>query len=99
MDKSQLPPTDDNYSSLDKIPRLNNPYVEIIGRGYADEKYPNRRLPNEPTDDKQQLASKPRAKIIKGKMRYSAKKKKNVIIHPHLNPKKTTVLISYLICI
>ncbi len=98
MDKSQLPPTDDNYSSLDKIPRLNNPYVEIIGRGYADEKYPNRRLPNEPTDDKQQLASKPRAKIIKGKIRYSAKKEERNY-SSSFKSKKTSVLISYLICI
>jgi hypothetical protein len=69
LDKFQLPPTD---SSDEKPHRLINSYVEIIGRGYADEKHPTRRLSNENTDDKQvQTVNKPRAKIIKGNQKFS----------------------------
>ena len=101
LDKSQLPPTDDHSSSIDKVPRLNNPYVEVIGRGYTDEKSPHRRLPNETNDDKQQLPNKPRAKIIKGKIyRFRVQKKnKNAIIPAHLILEKHWCSFSDLICI
>ncbi|CAF4271311.1 unnamed protein product [Rotaria socialis] len=73
-DKSQLLPSDplsgqnhDNHSTNDKTRRPNNNHVEVVGRAYADEKISTRRLLNEKNDDKQQpIASKPRAKLIKG---------------------------------
>ncbi len=120
LDKTQLPPTDpstgqihDNYPSIDKIPRLNNSYVEVIGRGYADEKHPNRRLVNENIDDKQQSVNKSRSKIIKGKfagiwmiffesicmMRRKRKQRNYHLIFMLIRIQKTSVLISYLIYI
>jgi hypothetical protein len=57
----------DHHSTGEKSHRINNSYVEVVGRSYADEKYPTRKLSNENIDDKQQqIVNKPRAKIIKG---------------------------------
>ncbi|CAF3644622.1 unnamed protein product [Adineta steineri] len=74
IEKAQVPPTEslpaqvyDNYSSNEKAHRSYKPYVEVVGRGYTDEKYSTRRLSTDSTDDKQpQLGNKSRAKIIKG---------------------------------
>ena len=69
-----MPPTDpssghmhDHHSTGEKSHRISNSYVEVVGRSYADEKYPTRKLSNENIDDKQQqTVNKPRAKVIKG---------------------------------
>ena len=95
LDSSQLPPSDPSSGqthNLDKIPRLNNPYVEVVGRGYADEKSPNRRVSNENPDDKQLLVNKSRAKILKGNFTFNNKRReknrKNVIVMLILMSKK-----------
>lgn len=72
---SPAEPSTGQTHNIDKIPRLNNPYVEVIGRGYADEKYPNRRLLNENSEDKQSTQNKPRAKILKGKSNSTNKQR------------------------
>ena len=87
MENSQSSPAEPSIGqtrNIEKIPRLNNPYVEVIGRGYADEKYPNRRLLN---DNSEATLTKPRAKILKGKLisneeEEDRRKHKNVIFIP-----------------
>jgi hypothetical protein len=75
LDKSQLPPTDpslssrqthDHTSTNGNTHRTTNTNVEVIGKGYIDEKIPLKQLFPEPIDDKQPIVNKPRAKIIKG---------------------------------
>ncbi|CAF1150733.1 unnamed protein product [Rotaria sordida] len=70
FDKTQILPSDPllgQHSSNEKIRRLNNSNVEIVGRAYTDEKNSTRKLFHEIIDDKQQpIVNKPRAKIIKG---------------------------------
>ncbi|UJR15557.1 hypothetical protein I4U23_002496 [Adineta vaga] len=59
--------SDYHYSPEKSIHRGNNRYVEVVGRGYADEKTSTRRLSNDSMEDKQQpFGNKSRAKIIKG---------------------------------
>lgn len=76
LDRSQLPPTDpsslsrqtyDYTSNNGPTHRITNSHVEVIGKGYADDKPPVKQLSTEILEDKQTIASKPRAKIIKGK--------------------------------
>lgn len=76
LENSQSSPTEQTQD-IEKIPRLNHPYVEVIGRGYADEKHPNRRLLTDNADDKQSTLNKPRAKILKGNQRSGGGRKKN----------------------
>ncbi len=75
IEKSQISPTtnltsgyyQDHYPSSEKTNRANNSYVEVVGRGYIDDKNSNRRLSNDSNDDRQQqITNKSRAKIIKG---------------------------------
>jgi len=40
--------------------------VEIIGKGYVDEKIPSKPFLTKNIDDKPLIVNKPRAKIIKG---------------------------------
>ncbi len=76
LDKSQLPPTDPSLSSRQthdypsngtNTRRASNPNVEIVGKGYVEEKTPIKPFATETVDEKQLIISKPRAKIIKGK--------------------------------
>ncbi|CAF0871745.1 unnamed protein product [Adineta ricciae] len=58
---------DHQHSNEKTIQRGNNRYVEVVGRGYNDEKASSRRLSNDSTEDKQHVSgAKSRAKIIKG---------------------------------
>ena len=71
LDKSQLPPTDPSSSSRQthdhpsnggNTHRTTNTHVEIIGKGYMDEKTPVKQISIETIDDKQSIVNKPRAK-------------------------------------
>ena len=74
IEKSQEPLTNPstgqgyaNHVSKEKSYRGNHPYVEVVGRGYMDEKTSTRRLSNDSTDERQQpFGNKSRAKIIRG---------------------------------
>lgn len=78
LDRSQLPPTDpSSFSSRQPYDhtstngpsthRLTNSHVEIVGKGYVDEKPLVKQSSTEILEDKQVISNKPRAKIIKGK--------------------------------
>ena len=82
LDKSQLPPTDPSSSSRQNHDQnsnggtthrsANSSNVEIIGKGYMDEKTPIKQFSTETIDDKQSIVNKPRAKIIiKGNYFYT----------------------------
>ena len=59
---------DHQHSNEQTIQRGNSRYVEVVGRGYSDEKTSSRRLSNDSMEDKQHMSgAKSRAKIIKGK--------------------------------
>jgi len=77
LDRSQLPPTDPSlstrqihehtsYSANTQRITTTSTYVEIIGKGYVDEKIPSKPFLTENIDDKPLIVNKPRAKIIKG---------------------------------
>ena len=66
LDRSQLPPTDTSQHSNDKSHRLTNSYVEVVGRGYADEKPSTKRSSNE--NFEQTHTTKQRTKVLKSKL-------------------------------
>lgn len=87
LDRSQLPPTDPALSSRTHNSNNNNnhhpdshrsvtntnSYVEIIGKGYTEEKHSPKSNTTETMDDKASSVSKSRAKIIRGKIFTGAK--------------------------
>jgi hypothetical protein len=80
IEKSQEPSAghaNDNHSTNDKSNRGGHPYVEVVGRGYMEEKTSTRRLSTDSTDERQQpFGTKSRAKIIKGKETTKGKKRR-----------------------
>lgn len=77
LDRSQLPPTDPSltarqihehtpHSAETHRATTNSTYVEIIGKGYVDEKLPVKPFLTENIDEKPLIVNKSRAKIIKG---------------------------------
>ena len=75
FDRSQLPPTDPSSSSRqahdphppgDSTNRTS--HVEVIGKGYSDEKNFTKLMSTEMIDEKSSMLMKSRAKIIKGQL-------------------------------
>lgn len=63
VEKVAFPSSDSSISHTNDHP----PHVEVIGRGYAEEKTPARRFSNGNIDEKQpNVNNKSKAKIIKG---------------------------------
>ncbi|CAF0741521.1 unnamed protein product [Adineta steineri] len=99
IDKSQLPPTDPSLSSRQtthdhssnggNTHRTTNTNVEVIGKGYMDEKSPMKQLSTESMDDKQPAINKPRAKLIKGSV---VNNPLNITTHTNVNLEDTSIL-------
>ena len=76
LDRSQLPPTDpslssranNNHQDSHRSTTNTNTHVEIIGKGYTEEKHSSKTNLTETMDDKASIISKSRAKIIRGKI-------------------------------